>query len=833
MKNLRKIFLSCLVIAAMVLLLSKTSFATVFNIDVSLTSAQEVPPTPSTGLGHLTGTYDDVSNVLSFTVQFTGLTTPAVAAHFHAPAAAGVNAGVIIPLAGFPAATFGSYSNSYTLTADQETQLFCGLIYINIHTSPFPGGEIRGQLKEPAPGAFDISLYGAQEVPPNPSPALGNIAGTYNPATNTLSFALQFTGLVAPTTAAHFHAPAAPGVNAGVAIPLAGFPTGVTSGSYANSYVLTDVQEAQLLAGLMYLNVHTTAYPGGEIRAQMVETGNLPGNCTTCPTVSNRLYVDSSVAVSGTGGGWNCAMKELSEAIAYANTHAEIKSIWVANGTYKPTTTTNRAATMNINRADLQIIGGFAGGETNPAASNPQANPTIISGEIGAAGVGDNSYHLLRIMNVPFNASPLLISGFVLIQGNANVAGAGNNYGGAVLLYNVNAGTTVKFYSCLFGQNNAVQGGAIYLDHANTEFELCVFGANTASMNGGAIFSFLSSNKFHRSMFALNTTGGSGGAYYTNFGSSEFRKVAFSANSAAGANGGGGVYQNSANCIYHNAVFDGNSGAMGGGIFQHNASNSTIVNSTFFNNAASGHGGAIAVGLNGSTTSVENSIFWKNKRAGQDNLANGDIWNIFGTGGNVYKNNILQTNTAIPADNGTNIVNNLRGADPMFTNESNPAGPDIFFGTADDGLQLQAGSPAVNSGDNAAATAAGLTQDILDNPRIACTTVDKGAYERQDCALPLITQKPIITTPEMAASELLRSSGVVTNPFSHELQIRYTGGEKCSAMVYTAAGRRIWGTGNVAQGITRVSTTNWSGGLYEIVLQTATGKQLSFRAVKY
>lgn len=117
---------------------------------------------------------------------------------------------------------------------------------------------------------FDNFLTGLQEVPPNASPAIGQITGTYNDVTNTFDFSLVFFGLLSPATAAHLHAPAPPGMNAPVAIGFVGFPAGVTSGSYANSYIFTASQETSLLSGFMYVNVHSDLFPGGEIRGQII-----------------------------------------------------------------------------------------------------------------------------------------------------------------------------------------------------------------------------------------------------------------------------------------------------------------------------------------------------------------------------------------------------------------------------------------------------------------------------------------------------------------------------------------------------------------------------------
>ncbi|CAG1002954.1 hypothetical protein PHYC_03032 [Phycisphaerales bacterium] len=115
------------------------------------------------------------------------------------------------------------------------------------------------------------TLSGIEEVPPNASPGTGSIIGTYDDTSNSLTFNLLFSGLIGPTTAAHFHI-APPGVAGPVTIGFVGFPAGVMSGGYANTYVLTGAQETSLLGGNMYVNVHSQVFPGGEIRAQLHPT---------------------------------------------------------------------------------------------------------------------------------------------------------------------------------------------------------------------------------------------------------------------------------------------------------------------------------------------------------------------------------------------------------------------------------------------------------------------------------------------------------------------------------------------------------------------------------
>jgi hypothetical protein len=114
---------------------------------------------------------------------------------------------------------------------------------------------------------FKATLDGKSEVPPTTSAGTGTADIDYDPASKKLSWKLTYSGLSGPATAAHFHGPAAPGENAkpAVAIPSA------TSSPSEGSATLTDAQAADLEAGKLYINVHTAANPGGEIRGQVTK----------------------------------------------------------------------------------------------------------------------------------------------------------------------------------------------------------------------------------------------------------------------------------------------------------------------------------------------------------------------------------------------------------------------------------------------------------------------------------------------------------------------------------------------------------------------------------
>src|SRR5713101_1039619 len=118
--------------------------------------------------------------------------------------------------------------------------------------------------------SYIATLSGLEEVPANPSPATGTAFIVYDDVANTISTTGSFSGLVDILTAGHFHGPAAVGVNAGVIHGFSGLPLGATSGSWSDVWSgLTSTQVGYLTSGLLYVNLHSHTYPGGEIRGQV------------------------------------------------------------------------------------------------------------------------------------------------------------------------------------------------------------------------------------------------------------------------------------------------------------------------------------------------------------------------------------------------------------------------------------------------------------------------------------------------------------------------------------------------------------------------------------
>lgn len=111
------------------------------------------------------------------------------------------------------------------------------------------------------------TLDGKSEVPATTSSGTGTADLDYDAASKKLSWTVTYSGLSGPATAAHFHGPAEPGKNAGVAVAI----PNAASSPVKGEATLTDAQAADLLGGKYYVNIHTAANPGGEIRGQVTK----------------------------------------------------------------------------------------------------------------------------------------------------------------------------------------------------------------------------------------------------------------------------------------------------------------------------------------------------------------------------------------------------------------------------------------------------------------------------------------------------------------------------------------------------------------------------------
>jgi hypothetical protein len=131
---------------AVLLSSAKLSQAAPMKFKADMNGASEVPPTTTSGKGTVTAAYDPATKVLTWEGNFSGLTGPATAAHFHGPAEVGKNAAPAVWISEKGQNLSSPFKGTATLTDAQADDLQKGLWYANVHTEANKGGEIRGQV---------------------------------------------------------------------------------------------------------------------------------------------------------------------------------------------------------------------------------------------------------------------------------------------------------------------------------------------------------------------------------------------------------------------------------------------------------------------------------------------------------------------------------------------------------------------------------------------------------------------------------------------------------------------------------------------------------------
>lgn len=374
------------------------------------------------------------------------------------------------------------------------------------------------------------------------------------------------------------------------------------------------------------------------------------------------IYVDAAAPNGNRGNSWGDAINNLQSAINLASACTNTPEIWVKKGTYYPSAYA------------------FGAGSSNRDFTFALLNNLKIYGGFNGGEMN------ISQRNIAYN--PTILSGDIGIKGNNS-----DNCHHVVLSP---------------GNNDAtILDGFIIKDgNANGSGTINVLGYTIYRDGGGGLFTVYSASKFNDCIIQNNSSTANGGGIYFDFGAPALTNSVITNNSSSTGNGGG-IFAYLSGYISTNCVFNSNSaGNFGGGIYQLYSS-SAVRNSTFYNNNATNDGGGI-YSDNGSTPII-NCIVWGNNGGGTKGIKG------------VYYGPFVSHSNVQGGFSGTGNTN----TNPLFVNASDPDGADNIWKTPDDGLALNCGSPAINTGTNTDAP----DKDIIKTTRPLFSTVDMGAYE--------------------------------------------------------------------------------------------------------
>jgi hypothetical protein len=268
------------------------------------------------------------------------------------------------------------------------------------------------------------------------------------------------------------------------------------------------------------------------------------------------LYVDVSATGAGDGSSWADAYNDLQSALCIASSTGlgVVLEILVAEGSYRPDTFAldDRTATFEL-VGSVAIRGGFPSGG---GVQNPTAHATILTGEIGAPGVADNSFNIVSALSP--TVSGAVLEGFIITGAN------GANQGGGVYANNA---SQLLVQDCRIDENSATFGGGAAIVNARVDFVSCSFGANSAG-NGGAVDNFADAK-------------------------SSFTNCTFLQNSASNAGGALSIFGVGTTVRVSNSSFTNNDALTGAGVVGWGGARAFVVDSTFQSNMAT-NGGAVA-----------------------------------------------------------------------------------------------------------------------------------------------------------------------------------------------------------------------------------------------
>ncbi len=366
-------------------------------------------------------------------------------------------------------------------------------------------------------------------------------------------------------------------------------------------------------------------------------------------------FVNLNATGANDGTSWTDAFTDLQNAITAANSYDQI---WVAQGTYFPTSGTDRTVSFAL-KDNVKMYGGFVGTETLLSQRDWVSNITILSGDIGVLTDNtDNSYHVVKSENL---SSTTELNGFTVEYGQAD--GIAQDYGGGMYLFT--SYTTLN--NLIFSQNvGDVGGGLAVLSFSSPTLTNVSFISNNAFSYGGGIYCDSSDPSLTKVVFTANNSSVTGGGMFNSNSSSTLTNAVFNANHASDA--GGAFYNQNSSPSIKNTIFTKNySSDFAGAFFSENGGTTTVTNCTFEGNyIAAGYPVGSAIAISSSTININNCIFYNNSYDYHNNTVVGDLFN---DGGTLNITNSDHQSFACPTCLAANT-------DPQFVNANNGIGAD-------------------------------------------------------------------------------------------------------------------------------------------------------------
>ena len=266
-----------------------------FNADmtynVNLSGSQEVPAVTTMSMATAVVEIDEDLPAFSVSVDVSGL-TDVTGVHVH-DGGIGMNGPVAFPLTD---AGNGTYVLAETnISPSNLDALTSGEWYLNVHTTANPNGEVRGQIVPDTTAVVTFSLSGSQEAPAVDTMAMGSGYALFDTTNNNVSLVAVTT--IENATMAHIHTGFA-GENGDVLVGLVESESTAGVWMTDGSIALDEATATQLLAGGHYVNVHTAANTGGEIRGQIT-----PDNIEVYGIIANGLQEVPAVTTTASGAG--------------------------------------------------------------------------------------------------------------------------------------------------------------------------------------------------------------------------------------------------------------------------------------------------------------------------------------------------------------------------------------------------------------------------------------------------------------------------------------------------------------------------------------------------